>query len=438
MHRTPWPSALLLIGIISGGLTAHAGPADSLPPDGRLLTLRDALVRGIEHNLDLRIQEIALPISRGGVVVAEAAFDPALDARADARTGNTPLVAGVGDDVEWKRSTGAGAGIGKRFHTGFETRLGVETINTDGDLGGDLDNEYRSSLVLDLSQPLLRDRGVVVNTTDIRVSENRVRQAAYDVPGSGPAGRGGRRTHLPGPGARPGGPAAALPVPRPGAEARPRQPGETGRRHRPDHRGAAGRNGRGLPGRAELAARQAAEIAEARLKDLLDVRPEDALYSTAVADGPPAGDPGPVPNPAEALATALKDRPDLLSQRVEIKSQNIRLTFFDNQTLPRLDLAATLGVNGLSGHGSGTQAGPFGESLSDMATGEGYEWFAGLRFSYPLGNRAAEARERQAGLRKSQEIYRLKRLERAVETEVQTALVTVGAAWSGFASPSAS
>jgi len=177
-----------------------------------------------------------------------------------------------------------------------------------------------------------------------------------------------------------------------------------------------------------LAARQNVEVARELLLDLLNVHGGDPLYGVDLqAELLPAIDisrPG-HPGWEEALGLALERRPDLQSQQMEIANQDIRLAFFENQTLPRLDLAATLGLNGLSGDGGGSNAGPYGESWADTATGEGHEWFAGVRFTYPLGNRAAEARRRQAGLRKSQEIHRLKRLERTVETEVQTALVAV-------------
>ncbi|HSH68785.1 MAG TPA: TolC family protein, partial [Deferrisomatales bacterium] len=374
---------------------------------------------------DLRIDEIAVPIGRDEVIVAESVFDPELDASLDTQTRDTPTADPAGDDQSLQRSTGAGAGIVKRFRSGFASRLGVETRHTSGDPSGTLDPEYRGFLVLDLTQPLLRNRGAKVNTSDIRVSENRVRQATYDALDR--AQRVGEDVELTyrdlalsqevlglrrrsrdlarelAQGNREKLEAGTVPI----TEV---QQAETAVASRDEQL---------------IAAKQAAEVAEARLKDLLHVRPEDALYAVTIqAEALPTIDTR-YPGPAEALAAALEGRPDLLSQRVAIESQNVRLAFFDNQQLPRLDLAATLGVNGLSGWGSGSHEGPYGESWTDTAAGEGYEWFAGIRFSYPLGNRAAAARQRQAGLRKSQAICGLKRLERGAETEVQTALVAV-------------
>ncbi|MCK4425743.1 MAG: TolC family protein, partial [Deltaproteobacteria bacterium] len=94
-----------------------------------------------------------------------------------------------------------------------------------------------------------------------------------------------------------------------------------------------------------------------------------------------------------------------------------------------------LGANGLSGGDrptsfadltvSSPQIGSYGDSLSRMSDADGYEWYAGLRFSYPLGNRGTQARYRRAGLEKRQAVYRLKRLEETAEKEVKNSLVTV-------------
>jgi outer membrane protein TolC len=118
---------------------------------------------------------------------------------------------------------------------------------------------------------------------------------------------------------------------------------------------------------------------------------------------------------------------------LEIASRDIRVAFNRNQKLPRLDLEASLGVNGLAGDlaevpgtsGARANRGDYWHSFDQTARGDGYEWFAGLRFEYPLGNRAAEARYRRAGHEKRQALYRLKGLENTVETEVRNALTTV-------------
>lgn len=413
---------LLLLSVAAAAVTRAAREGTT---GVEVLSTRLALALAIRNNLDLRVDEIAVPIGRDEVVAAEAGFDPAVDADVDAQARRTPLGVAAGDDVERIRTEGAGLGISKRFTSGLLTRLGLETRRASGDLGGDLDPEYRSFLVLDLSQPLLRGRGAEVNTADLRVSENRVRQASYGALAQAQrVAEEVETTYL------------DLALAQEVLELRHRSRSLAGEL-------AAGNREKlevgavpitevqqaetAVASRDEqiLAARQNVEVAQALLLDLLNVSTGHPLYGAEVRAEPLPAIAAPHPGRSEALELALEKRPDLQSQQIEVANRNIRLAFFDNQTLPRLDLAATLGLNGLSGNGRGSNDGPIGESLSDTAAGEGYEWFAGLRFTYPLGNRAAVARRRQAGDRKSQEIHRLKRLERAVETEVQTALVTV-------------
>ena len=134
-------------------------------------------------------------------------------------------------------------------------------------------------------------------------------------------------------------------------------------------------------------------------------------------------------------AIALDKRPDLRQQRLELANRDIRIEYYANQRLPRIDLETTLGVNGLSGgvrsaSFAGTPAvtsysGTYTDAFSSMTSGDGCEWYLGLRFSYPLGNRAAKAQYRRATHQKRQAIYRLKRLEGTAETQVRNALVSV-------------
>ncbi|MEW5734339.1 MAG: TolC family protein, partial [Thermodesulfobacteriota bacterium] len=148
----------------------------------------------------------------------------------------------------------------------------------------------------------------------------------------------------------------------------------------------------------------------------------------------PAADGG-YPALSDAVGAAMENRPDLMARRLAVSDQDIRLEYLKNQKHPRIDLVVTLGANGLSGGDRpATLFGPpihsplvggYGDSWSSLADGEGYEWKAGLRFSQPIGNRAADARARQAGWEKTQVVYAAKRLEGTVETEVANALVEV-------------
>jgi outer membrane protein TolC len=179
-------------------------------------------------------------------------------------------------------------------------------------------------------------------------------------------------------------------------------------------------------------ARQQMQTAANPLNGLLANCHDDPLATHLELTDPLPGTEQSWPPLETALATALGERPDLERQRLEIASRDIRLAFFQNQQLPRLDLEASLGVNGLAGdvESPGTAAaranrGDYRHSFDQATSGDGYAWSAGLRFDYPLGNRAADARYRRAGHEKRQARYSFKGLENTVETEVRNALTAV-------------
>ena len=128
------------------------------------------------------------------------------------------------------------------------------------------------------------------------------------------------------------------------------------------------------------------------------------------------------PDLGNALATGFKKRPDLQQARLEIESRKIALVYADNQRLPRLDLEASLGVNGLSGDGDNAKYdGDWHRSASRALEPDGNSWYAGLRFSVPLQNRTAKAQYRDAAAQDKQAIYRLRRAVISAETVIRSA-----------------
>jgi outer membrane protein TolC len=126
----------------------------------------------------------------------------------------------------------------------------------------------------------------------------------------------------------------------------------------------------------------------------------------------------------EALQTGFKQRPDLQQARLDIAVRKIALVYAANQRLPRLDLEASLGINGLSGDADGSgnhYDGAWPHSVSSALDQDGSNWYAGLRFSVPLQNRAAKAQYLDATAQDKQSLYRLRSVEISAETAIQTA-----------------
>lgn len=426
---------LLLVLLILLNVMPSAAVASADEPVG--LTRRDALVRGLEKNLNLRITATEIPLSVEQVTIEKAAFDTRLELQAENATERIPTASVfTSDRYDRLREYTGWAALSKRFRTGLEGSLSLETWRqtSNSSITG-LDPQYRSYLSLELVQPLLRDTGVEANTAELRIARERRRQAglayldqarilaveieqAYIEVARSARSLEMRRLALQLAedllaGNRRKFEAGLIPV----SEVQDAETAVAARREE------------------ILLARQQVELATNELRDLLEMETFDR-GPLVRAEAVFLPEQGTIPDAAEALALALDNRPDLERQRVELELREIRVAFADNQKLPRLDLAATLGANGLSGSArtpefAGASAGPnpfrggYEESLRGMAEAEGYEWAVSLTYSQPLGNRAAEARASQARLRKRQEIDRLLRLESRIATEIDNALTTV-------------
>ncbi|MFO7983847.1 MAG: TolC family protein [Desulfuromonadales bacterium] len=432
MNRLRFLLPILLLNLMAAPACADAAKDDQAP----LLTLRETLRLGVQRNLDLQITAEEIPISAEDVSAEEAAFDPVTEISAETGAERTPTTSVfTGDQYDRQRRYVGSAGLNKRFRTGTEGSVAFETSRrtTNSAITG-LDPEYRSYLILDLTQPLLRDFGDEVNTASLREARERRRQASLQF----------------------------LDRARLLAGEIEQAYTEVGRSRRVVERRLESRElaRELLDGNREkfesglipvsevqeaqtavaardeelLLARQQAETALNNLEDLLE---SDGRYHLGEAFRTESLSVGQrdVPRQEEAFGLALDNRPDLESRRIELSVRDIRLTFARNQKLPRLDLQGTLGTNGLSGNARtpsfGETSGPnpfrgdYNDSLEGMAERDGYEWAVGLNFSYPLDNRRAESRYRQAILRKRQEVHRLHRLENRLATEVENALVAV-------------
>ena len=405
--------------------------------EARVLTLQSALARGIQYNLDLQIEELNIPISKENVTVDKAEFDPVIEMGISTQEKRTPTaIAFSSEDFDLYRETSGDIGIRKKFRFGLESRLSFKANRSMNNSSVDaLRPQYRNILVLNFTQPLLQDFGTGVNTATLRMSQNQVWQTAIGYMDQ--AQEIGKKIEIVYYDL-----AEAQEILRYRIESRElardllecnREKFEAGVVPITEVQQAE----TAMVSRDEevISARQQVEILANRLRDLLGIRPEDPLYKEPFATEDIPGKDQAFPDFEQTLATALKKRPDIKRQHLEIANRDIKLTYYSNQKLPRLDLEATLGANGLSGGDrptsfadvtvSSPQVGSYGDSPSRMSRADGYEWYAGFRFSCPLGNRATQARYRRAGLEKRQAVYGLKRLEETAEKEVKNSLVTV-------------
>jgi outer membrane protein TolC len=102
---------------------------------------------------------------------------------------------------------------------------------------------------------------------------------------------------------------------------------------------------------------------------------------------------------AEAQA-ALDHRQEIEEAKLRINSARILVGVAKNQAMPRLDLIFQYAVPGL-----GTSA---NDAFSEVTKNDFHEYFVGVEFEIPVGNRARRAAERRAQLQQGQAIAGLK------------------------------
>ena len=143
--------------------------------------------------------------------------------------------------------------------------------------------------------------------------------------------------------------------------------------------------------------------------------------------GPQAGD------VETAVTAALRDRTDLARARKGIERARIDVTFANNQRLPDLRLNASYLASGLGGTevlrsggfpgtvvGAGAATG-FGSVLNQLLTGRYSTWAVGVSVNYPLGQSIEEANAARAQLEHEQSEDALKSAEARVIQQVRNA-----------------
>lgn len=387
-------------------------------------SLQDLIVLGLKNNLGLEIEKMDVLKSQESIEIEDATFDSEIFANSSYLQDQTPIELTAGSTTEIRsKKYSAQVGIRKKLQTGMTASLSLNTQRiTDNDISSDLDPSSRSSLVIELSQPLLRNFSAEVNTTQRRINENQSRQTAltyllkaqnltlllesavYQLSGEAQIVELRRKAE---------GLAAAL------------------------YHANKKRFDAGLVPVSEV---QEAETALADRQLNLSIAKENySLHWEDLSRQLQSRLPQDF-NPAELIIGTDYHRweeggaeslfPQARQKRLEFKINQFSLdnsllnkNYQENQRKPQLDLTAQAGLNGLAGSDRGivagtTYQGSWVDSFSSMSEGDGYQWGVGLNFSLPLGNRAADARIRQAEYQRKQELYR----QRDLETEVRDQL----------------
>jgi outer membrane protein len=167
------------------------------------------------------------------------------------------------------------------------------------------------------------------------------------------------------------------------------------------------------------------------IKTLISKRVTSALAGVQLdaTDNLPEPKPNDIPSLEEALTTALKKRPEIEQDELNLRNQNYTIQSNRNGLLPTLDAFATYQSNGLAGVPYiplvPTGSGGLGESLSQVFTGKYPSYSVGLTLQIPIGNHVEQANAAQAVVELHEMQTSIQRQKNQIEQDVRNAEIAV-------------
>lgn len=150
-------------------------------------------------------------------------------------------------------------------------------------------------------------------------------------------------------------------------------------------------------------------------------------------------------DPTVAAEKALANRPELAAAERQLEAQRLRLQFARNQRLPQLDLVASYGTHGLAGVGQAVSFGTttipapvgvpdqYGDTHDQLFQGDDSRtWTAGARLSIPIGNSSARSNVRIGEIELHKAETAVDRQRQAIIAEVRNAVRNLQSAIQGI------
>lgn len=123
----------------------------------------------------------------------------------------------------------------------------------------------------------------------------------------------------------------------------------------------------------------------------------------------------------EQINTAMENRLELAQQQLRVDTASITSQVGRNNLLPQLNLISSIGVQGLDGD--------YGSAVQEQSSFDQFSYSLGLQFEVPIGNRAARAIWQRTLLQRQQAIEEYRRLVDLIALEVKTAAREVNTSW---------
>ncbi|GJL53403.1 MAG: RND transporter [Nitrospirales bacterium] len=154
------------------------------PEPVETLSLQEAVLRALDSNLDITVGRQARDVRLTDIVLQQAQFDPTVELSGQYDRNVTPLnrpifgfggvSAGSEPDIIDQNDMRVRLGLNQKLYSGGILDLAFDTNRNSvaGQTGFLFNPSYTNTLSLNLTQPLLRNFGVDINKTQIRIARN--------------------------------------------------------------------------------------------------------------------------------------------------------------------------------------------------------------------------------------------------------------------------
>lgn len=386
-----------------------------------VLSLQESILLGLKNNLNIAIEGFNPEIRATDVTSAEAVYDPTAFAEVNfgmQKTQTRNVLVARAEEIN--QDFNFNTGLVQNLPTGGSYELSFannRNYNNAGFFGVvNTNTAYSSDLSLTLVQPLLKNFGVDINRTQIKIAKNeqeisvdRLRETTMDVITQVQEAYWELVFTL-----------EDLKV----AQRSLDLARELGDLNRARVRAGVAAPVEVTQAETDIAAREAAVTvaekavrdAEDRLKVILNM-PKNGEWGGAILPSDPAQFSLVVPDLPGAVAEALSKRPQYEVAKIDLSSRELTLRLARNQLLPDLSFQGGVGINGLSAVDPSYRT-----ALDNLGSRDFYTYSAGLVLSVPLGNRAARAEFIKAQLQVTQARAALQDAELQITAQVREAV----------------
>ena len=397
------------------------GPALAEDPVIRM-PLQEVMQRAVANNLDVRVAGFGPAIESTRVVEAEARYDPTFFVNSQYQSNDRDQAAQFTSTDEadvWTTQVG----IRQNLPSGGQAELRNDFVRTRDRNDNSFFNPnpfYTSDLLLQVTQPILRDFGNEINRARILISRNNQRISLLDFRqqleetaaeieqtywGLVEAERNVRINER------------LLDETLRTAEVLWRRRGQDVTRVQLSQANASVEERRV----ALIGFKAQVRDLSDRLKRLMNDPDVPVASATLILPGTP-----PVLEPVrfdlgDQINTALEHRLELGQQQLRVDSARIAADVAKNNLLPQLNIVGSVSVNGLDDTAN--------KAFSSELEFENIGWAIGFQFEIPIGNRAARATNQRARLQQQQAITQYANLIEQVALDVRTAMRDVDTRW---------